>query len=560
MDNQQLVLMIETLSEILRDNQDRLKFQVLDSMLDLLTVFEYRNLQETVRRKSEAIRWAESVRRGLFEILSSKIGEHERNSALLLTASMLRVFGYNWLLFTDVQTVRTKRSDASKSTSTTPSSFAFLVMQLCRIEIALLLDEYVREQPSQRSSAVTGAPAPSSAPSSTTSSASSNSSRTAPSNTAEKRAVLLGCFEITEFIVMLLAAEVDAETPVLQLSFEQTLQFQKRLNEIVTVLFEFLEDCQTAQLSADPMAFASLRVLNAILREDISSHERRFCDLLPFLLTLKPPQNDSGVGGGGGSSSSSSSGNASQQPTAADADDLQALQLLMSTLLALTLDSEKGMQRLVEDSDGPAKLVRILAATADATTVPDRDRSTVLALAILIQIEMFLTSNKSGRRSAGQQAMIDRLSKDLPLSVLMRLARFGTSTTTTTTTTTTTATSSVDMELLFNVVVLALLRITHRHTAETFGDQLWTELRRALQMLLDDSRGGGCVELSRFGDYLPWLSLLIDCVNQRSPLMNDPLRSLLRTSAQRRMRMLSTKSEQQQDELYLMEQLSEALK
>ena len=96
LNNDELMGIIETFCSILRNNQDKPKFHALSDLSVLLRLCLQRGLNKNLAEQTrKSITWAENAKIGLFEILSNKISDSDRDNALIVSSLFLELFGFD---------------------------------------------------------------------------------------------------------------------------------------------------------------------------------------------------------------------------------------------------------------------------------------------------------------------------------------------------------------------------------------------------------------------------------------------------------------------------------
>lgn len=100
-------------------DQDRRKFELCEVLHVLIF-----NCPKNLKNSYENETWPQSIYKGLFDILTSKIGPQQRNPALILSGNIVELLGVNWVL-----------QDENKA-----KQFLLLLIQLAAIEVRMQLD------------------------------------------------------------------------------------------------------------------------------------------------------------------------------------------------------------------------------------------------------------------------------------------------------------------------------------------------------------------------------------------------------------------------------------
>ncbi|KAL1924071.1 uncharacterized protein VTP21DRAFT_7106 [Calcarisporiella thermophila] len=206
--------------------------------------------------------WPSNLKEGLRQLLTTKLPSPTRDTALCLTASLLRHLSPRWL-FVDLAQPTPRQSEKMRLDKAVErenaEKFAALVIHLACVEIRLFLDE---EGELRSKSKSTEGP-------------------------REKARVLVSCYEILENALTYLGVVADREET---LGYEMLLKIQGNLVETFRAIMEFLADMRdlygdqgVPQLANDPLISASIRILSAWLSEDASLEEETVT-ILPFLL------------------------------------------------------------------------------------------------------------------------------------------------------------------------------------------------------------------------------------------------------------------------------------
>ncbi|RHZ69743.1 hypothetical protein Glove_279g17 [Diversispora epigaea] len=144
-----LFIMLSELSDIFRKNQDKLKFDVLEFFVQMFSYITDKLIQDMLQNDiSRTNVWVQNIRYGLKDILKSKIGNENRDKALILIMQLSYHFGAIWLFTSNLtsnilttSTTSTQNSNTEKEKIKEEFKFAALVVQLACIEIKLMLDE-----------------------------------------------------------------------------------------------------------------------------------------------------------------------------------------------------------------------------------------------------------------------------------------------------------------------------------------------------------------------------------------------------------------------------------
>lgn len=97
------------------------KYELCGALQALLSSFHHGVMAKSIADES----WPQSIRKGLFEILSSRINKNQRDPALKLCSVMIETFGVEWALL-----------DNDK-----PKQFLLLLVHLCSVEVRMQLEE-----------------------------------------------------------------------------------------------------------------------------------------------------------------------------------------------------------------------------------------------------------------------------------------------------------------------------------------------------------------------------------------------------------------------------------
>ncbi|KAG0175718.1 hypothetical protein DFQ30_000047 [Apophysomyces sp. BC1015] len=134
-------------SKIFNTDQDKLKFIALDILSQILPDVPSEIMQKfkfEVEKLSG--QWLESMRSGLRQVFSSKLGDDVRDRAMLVTSCLLRYFGTDWL-FSSLQNTKQSRKRKEKQPSSrtgeihADAHFPALLIHLVAVETRVIIDD-----------------------------------------------------------------------------------------------------------------------------------------------------------------------------------------------------------------------------------------------------------------------------------------------------------------------------------------------------------------------------------------------------------------------------------
>lgn len=193
--------------------------------------------QEAIMKSADDECWPQSIRKGLFDILSAKVTKNQRDPALKLCAVMIETFGVEWALM-----------DNDK-----PKQFLLLLVHLCSVEVRMQLEEKSVDSVMKNSD------------------------------------LILACFTTLELAVAFIA------TDVLDLEQKEKQQLYTALkgafSAILTTLKKFLvasvkRENKSPSQDEKQFTFAMIRVLAAWLAQETNAMRGQVLEVLPFILCV----------------------------------------------------------------------------------------------------------------------------------------------------------------------------------------------------------------------------------------------------------------------------------
>ncbi|KAI9253994.1 Neurochondrin-domain-containing protein [Phascolomyces articulosus] len=145
-----LQTLFTALSKILANNQDKLKFETLNILSNVLP-----DIPSEIMRKFEEesdqdklARWLQDLRSGLRQIFSNKLDVKYRDQSMVTTSCLLSYFGPDWLFSTLRKTKSERRKNEKKPANTPVLSneeadikFPILLIHLVAVETRVMLDD-----------------------------------------------------------------------------------------------------------------------------------------------------------------------------------------------------------------------------------------------------------------------------------------------------------------------------------------------------------------------------------------------------------------------------------
>ncbi|KAJ3207185.1 hypothetical protein HDU67_007622 [Dinochytrium kinnereticum] len=133
---------LPALSFLIKMDQTELKFQSVETLTLSMSVLN--KLGMAVAEES----WTADTRDGLYDILKNKIGERERDSALVLASSMVYAIGPRWL---ELSTLNRK----GKKPESSGPQFSMLLVHIACAEVRVRLDEFTKDAVDSSSEVIT---------------------------------------------------------------------------------------------------------------------------------------------------------------------------------------------------------------------------------------------------------------------------------------------------------------------------------------------------------------------------------------------------------------------
>lgn len=213
------------------DNSER-KFELCQILLGLIRSCPHESVATTSSDES----WPSSIRKGLTDILKSKISKTQRDPALKLASVMLEVLGVDWCLTED----------------DTPKTFFLLLIQLCSVEVRMQLEDKTLKQTIVNSDLVTA------------------------------------CFSMLEIFISFIANDtIDLEQKEKQQIYTA---FKGAFAAVTALLTKISKDYQKIKGSIETkekiFICAMVRVLSAWLAQETAAMRNAIYALLPFMLTI----------------------------------------------------------------------------------------------------------------------------------------------------------------------------------------------------------------------------------------------------------------------------------
>jgi hypothetical protein len=220
------------LSKVFRSNRTLLQFQILDTLILLLSFIGPFIASITSQQ------WVEDIRQGLFTILSSKISEKQRNPAISLSSIMLEYLGEQWAM-------------GEEGTPGSGGKFIELLIHFITIEIKVALED---PQPSKYLDTLS-----------------------------------TSYWILEKFVIFLSHGEEDSNNLRLWKNLSADALYRTNQNFLAAFgcILEYLGACRDENKSTDPLALASVRVLGAWLAEETEGLKKETIAVLPFLLEVK---------------------------------------------------------------------------------------------------------------------------------------------------------------------------------------------------------------------------------------------------------------------------------
>ncbi|CAI2182299.1 11599_t:CDS:2 [Funneliformis geosporum] len=220
--------------------------------------------------KTKLDEWTQNIKFGLKEILSSRLGNEQRDKALSLVMLLLHHIGAPWLFASTIENLSFNQTSANKVDD---FKFAALVVQLACVEIRLLLDDLADQYEKQELQEF--------------------------QSNKRNEFLLSACYTILEKsieylsqIENLLESQFQGssiELTGLNLDPELLLRLKGTMIETFRFIIEHLMDIKETtsveKVIKDESILASIRVLSVWLAEE-SSLEKEISKMMPFLIEI----------------------------------------------------------------------------------------------------------------------------------------------------------------------------------------------------------------------------------------------------------------------------------
>ncbi|CAG8685832.1 10162_t:CDS:2 [Funneliformis caledonium] len=248
------------LSLTFRTNQEKFKFELLNFFVDMFSYMTDQFVQIVfITDKTKLDEWIQNIKFGLKEILSSRLGNEQRDKALSLIMLLLHHIGAPWLFASTTENLSLNQTSANKIED---FKFAALVIQLACVEVRLLLDDLAEKYEKQELQEF--------------------------QSNKRHETILSACYTILEKSIEYLS-QIDIELAELNLDPELLLRLKGTMTETFRFIIEHLVDIKETtfveEVIKDTCVLASIRVLSAWLAED-SSLEKVISNAMPFLIEI----------------------------------------------------------------------------------------------------------------------------------------------------------------------------------------------------------------------------------------------------------------------------------
>lgn len=139
-----VVALLPPLAALFKQNQQALKFRVLDSLVATLSLLLHEKesspslhatVNEEMERVTQSTLWAADIRHALNDLLVSKISTKERDPALMLVFLMMTHLGGHWL-FVPIPLATQGAKDAGAG-----GKFVSVAMNLVCVETRIILED-----------------------------------------------------------------------------------------------------------------------------------------------------------------------------------------------------------------------------------------------------------------------------------------------------------------------------------------------------------------------------------------------------------------------------------
>ncbi|KAL1930540.1 hypothetical protein VTP01DRAFT_10702 [Rhizomucor pusillus] len=226
------------LSAILKKNQGKLKFEALAILAHLLPDLPSQIVKKFKEENEKKLSgWLHDLRAGLKDILSSKLGDEQRDQAMVVAACLLRYFGPDWMF----SSLKHHKED----------KFPTLLVHLVAVETRVMLDEIHDRRMNLH-----------------------NRQAVKVDEAKEKRqeSMVPVYFEILEAAIRYLSLNFN-EDKASGMDAEVLLKIRKTLSDTMNVVMELLKFIQDTtdnddQLEKDMIAQASMRIIALYLAEE----------------------------------------------------------------------------------------------------------------------------------------------------------------------------------------------------------------------------------------------------------------------------------------------------
>lgn len=255
-----IMFTIPVLAERLSSEQGLFK---LDILLLLRTLCSPKILVQISLEKGGSCEpnWLKFMRSGITQILQGQVVVEQKYLALELSESIVDFFGSNWLLGPMVLPGESKAMPLDR--------FFFLLVETLRVETVVLLNEVARSR-FDRDTTIT----------------------CKSEKSMKRRHILATCYALLESIINITIEEED-DKRLTDVVLKETVS---ALNEVISTVFEFLQEAKRQSITKGDDILASARLIGRYLADALSfqrNFSRQFLSMLEYLFTITSEHEES---------------------------------------------------------------------------------------------------------------------------------------------------------------------------------------------------------------------------------------------------------------------------